>query len=68
MNIEEERERARRLSRRLRERDAEIARLREALKNIYIGGIGERGWTLDEIRAYALNAYSAPTSEGVNYG
>jgi hypothetical protein len=31
----------------------EIDRLRAALDNIAIGGVGERNWTLDEVRAYA---------------
>ena len=34
----------------------ELARLREALRNIAIGGIGERYFTIDEIRAYAEDA------------
>jgi len=37
-------------------RDAEIERLREALQNIVIGGIGERNFTMSELRAYAEDA------------
>jgi len=38
------------------ERGNEIRRLREALQNIVIGGIGERNFTLSEMRAYAEDA------------
>ena len=35
---------------------AEIMRLRAALANIAIGGIGERNFTMSELRAYAEDA------------
>jgi len=38
------------------ERGNEIRRLREALQNIVIGGIGERNFTMSELRAYAEDA------------
>jgi len=38
----------------------EIERLRAALDNIVIGGIGERNFTLSEIRAYAADALERP--------
>ena len=34
----------------------EIRRLRAALQNIAIGGIGETNWTASEMRAYAEDA------------
>lgn len=41
----------------------EIARLRAALQNIAIGGIGDRYWTLVEVRAYAQDAYQQNATE-----
>ena len=38
------------------ERGNEIRRLREALQNIAIGGIGETNWTTSEMQAYAEDA------------
>jgi hypothetical protein len=49
-------EEGRMLLNKLFERGNEIRRLREALQNIAIGGIGERNFTMSELRAYAEDA------------
>jgi hypothetical protein len=49
-------EEGRMLLNKLVERGNEIKRLREALQNIAIGGIGETNWSTEEMRAYAEDA------------
>ena len=47
----------------LRRRRKEVEHLRAVLRDIVIGGIGDRNWSADEIRSYAAAALAVTDAE-----